>query len=132
LKTLAENDFGKLIGGKGYIRPTVFGMLFNDGMHLATGIRSNMENWRMGLFEKIPLRKCSVIETTNGHVEHTRQHPMPYFVINLIAAVAAYSFSEKKPAIKLYTTGAWTDGTVSSPHHQGIHHHCSKKASKIP
>ena len=60
----------------------------------------------MSLHDKILLRKRSVIETINDElknicqVEHTRHRAMHNFVMNLIAALAAYCFFDKKPAIK--------------------------------
>ena len=107
LKTLTKNLFGKLFGDKGYISPSLFDMLFNDGIHLVTGIRSNMKNRLMSMHDKILLRKCSVIETINDElknicqVEHTRHRAMHNFVMNLISALAAYCFFDKKPAIRL-------------------------------
>jgi len=106
LKTLTKNLFGKLFADKGYISASLFEMLFNDGIHLVTGIKSNMRNRFMSLRDKILLRKRSVIETINDQlknicqIEHTRHRAMHNFVMNLIAALAAYSFFDKKPAIR--------------------------------
>jgi hypothetical protein len=66
-----------------------------------------MKNRLMSLHDKILLRKRSVIETINDElknicqVEHTRHRAMHNFVMNLISALAAYCFFDKKPAIKL-------------------------------
>ena len=106
LRTLTKNLFGKLFGDKGYVSAPLFEMLFNNGVHLVTGIRSNMKNRLMSLHDKIMLRKRSVIETINDElkniceVEHTRHRAMHNFIMNLISALAAYSFFDKKPAIK--------------------------------
>jgi hypothetical protein len=65
-----------------------------------------MKNRFMSLRDKILLRKRSVIEIINDElknicmVEHTRHRAMHNFVMNLIAALTAYSFFEKKPAIQ--------------------------------
>lgn len=40
---LSRDLFGKLCADKGYISPTLFETLFNDGIHLITGIRNNMK-----------------------------------------------------------------------------------------
>jgi hypothetical protein len=45
-------------------------MIFNDGSHLATGIRSTMKNRPMSLLDRILLRKRSVIETMNDELKN--------------------------------------------------------------
>jgi len=106
LQTLTKKLFGKLFGDKGYISSSLFEMLFNNGVHLVTGIKSNMKNRLMNFYDRILLRKRSVIETINDElkniceVEHTRHRAMHNFIMNLISALAAYCFFEKKPAIK--------------------------------
>ena len=106
LKTLTKELFGKLFGDKGYISASLFEMLFNEGIHLVIGIKSNMKNRFMSFRDKILLRKRSVIETINDElknicqVEHTRHRAMHNFIMNLISALAAYCFFDKKPAIQ--------------------------------
>ena len=56
--------------------------------------------------DKILLRKRSVIETINDQlknicqVEHSRHRSFTNFITNLISGLIAYTFFEKKPAIK--------------------------------
>jgi hypothetical protein len=106
LKTLTKKLFGKLFGDKGYISASLFEMIFNNGIHLVTGIKSNMKNRLMSFYVRIMLRKRSVMETINDElkniceVEHTRHRSMHNFVMNLISALAAYCFFDKKPAIR--------------------------------
>jgi len=106
LKVLTKKLFGKLFADKGYISSSLFETLFNNGVHLVTGIRSNMKNRLMSLYDKIMLRKRSVIETINDQlkniceVEHSRHRSLHNFIMNLIAALGAYSFFDKKPAIR--------------------------------
>ena len=98
--------FGNLYADKGYISKDLSSMLFSQGLHLVTGIRNNMENVLMSMRDKILLRKRSVIETINdqlkniGHAEHSRHRSFGNFITNLVASLIAYSFQEKKPAIK--------------------------------
>jgi hypothetical protein len=105
-KVLTKKLFGKLFGDKGYISSTLFDTLFNNGVHLITGMRNNMKNKLMSLYDKIMLRKRSVIETINDQlknicaIEHSRHRAMHNFVMNLISALAAYCFFDKKPAIR--------------------------------
>ena len=106
LQTLTKNLFGKLFGDKGYISASLFETLFNNGIQLVTGIRNNMKNRLMSSYDKLLLRKRSVIETINDQlknicqVEHTRHRAMQNFLMNLISALAAYCFFDKKPSIR--------------------------------
>lgn len=60
---LCKDIFGKLYGDKGYIvKESVFEKLFHDGVHLITKIKLNMKNKLMSVYDKIMLRKRSVIE----------------------------------------------------------------------
>jgi hypothetical protein len=107
VKTLTKKLFGKLFADRGYISQPLFEMLFNDGLHLVTGIKSNMKNRPMPLHDRIMLRKRSVIETINDElknicdIEHSRHRSFHNFIMNLIAAPGAYSFLDKKPAIRV-------------------------------
>lgn len=97
---------GKLYADKGYVGQKLTELLFMDGLHLITGIRNNMKNTLMELKDKILLRKRSVIETVNDElknmcqIEHSRHRSFNGFISNTIAALIAYSFFPKKPAIK--------------------------------
>ncbi|MBL4624529.1 MAG: transposase [Flavobacteriales bacterium] len=61
------------------------------------------------LKDKILLRKRSVIETVNDEltnrcqIEHSRHRSFSGFLANTIAALIAYYFFTKKPAIKYQT-----------------------------
>ena len=106
LQTLTKKLFGKLFADKGYISSSLFEILFNNGVHLVTGIKNNMKNRLMSFYDRIMLRKRSIIETINDElknicdIEHTRHRAIHNFIMNLIAALAAYSFFDKKPAIR--------------------------------
>ena len=101
--------FGKLYGDKGYISKELTSLLFEQGLHLVTGMKNNMKNSLMTMKDKIMLRKRSVIETINdqlkniAQIEHSRHRSFGNFITNLIAALIAYSFQEKKPSIKFET-----------------------------
>lgn len=98
--------FGSLYADKGYISKDLAAMLFEDGLHLVTGIRNNMKNVLMTLRDKILLRKRSIIETINDQLknicdaEHSRHRSFGNFITNLVSSLIAYSFQEKKPGIK--------------------------------
>lgn len=109
-EVLKKKLFGKLYGDKGYVSQSLFEMLFNQGIHIVTGLKSNMKNRLMPLFDKIMLRKRSVIETINDElknicdIEHSRHRSIHNFLMNLIAALGAYCFFDKKPAIRFERT----------------------------
>jgi hypothetical protein len=109
LKTLTKSLLGKQFADKGYISQFLLEMMFSNGIHIVTGIRSNMKNRMMSLYDKIMLRKRCVIETINDElknicdVEHSRHRSLHNSIMNLIAALTAYCFFDKKPAIKFQT-----------------------------
>jgi hypothetical protein len=98
--------YGKLYGDSEYISSSLFEMLLDNGVHSVTGIKSNMKNRLMSLRDRIMLRKRSVIETMNDELknicraEHSRHRSLHNFIMNLIAALGAYCFFDKKPAIR--------------------------------
>lgn len=106
---ILKEIFGSLYGDKGYISKELVEMLFDQGLHLVTGIRNNMKNVLMCMRDKILLRKRSVIETINDQLknisqaEHSRHRSFGNFLTNLLASLIAYSFQEKKPGIKFET-----------------------------
>ena len=106
INVLTKDLFGKLYADKGYISQKLFEMLFDEGVHLVTGIRSNMKNSLMSFRDKILLRKRSVIESINDElknicqIEHSRHRSTHNFIMNIIAALVSYCFFPKKPSIK--------------------------------
>ncbi|KAA6308173.1 hypothetical protein EZS27_040149, partial [termite gut metagenome] len=99
---LSNGLFGKLYADKGYISASLFEILFNKGIHLVTGIKKNMKNRLMSVNDKMLLRKRSIIETINDElknicqIEHSRHRSPANFIMNLLAALTAYSFFPKK------------------------------------
>lgn len=106
ITSMTQNLFGKLFGDKGYISKALSDMLFGNGIQLITAVRRNMKSKALSNEEKLLLRKRSVIETVNDElknicqVEHTRHRSMSGFLLNIMGAIAAYSFFPKKPSIK--------------------------------
>jgi len=104
--SLLEKIQGKLFGDRGYLSQKLFEMLFVDGIHLITKIRSNMKNSLLSLEDKLLLRKRAVIESINDElknicqIEHSRHRCFSNFIVNLISSLIAYSFFPKKPAIQ--------------------------------
>lgn len=107
-ENLLKRIWGKLYGDKGYVGKSLGELLFSNGIHLISGIRRNMKNTLMSLYDKVMLRKRSIIETINDQlknicmIEHSRHRSFHNFINNLLAGVIAYSFLPKKPAVKMY------------------------------
>ena len=83
IDTLTDKVFGKLYADKGYISQSLFGHLWDDGIHIVTGLRSNMRQQLMPIYDKIILRKRSIIESVNDmlknvpqlvHLRHRSEH----------------------------------------------------------
>lgn len=104
---MTKEIFGKMFGDKGYIGKALADLLFGDGVQLITAVRRNMKAKALSNEEKLLLRKRSVIETVNDElknicqVEHTRHRSVAGFILNIMSAIAAYSFFPKKPSIKM-------------------------------
>ena len=103
----ARRMFGKLFGDKGYISKALTGCLQLEEVQLVTGIKKNMKNKLLNLYDKLMLRKRAIIETVNdqlkniSQIEHTRHRSLWNFLGNVAAGLIAYSFREKKPSLKL-------------------------------
>src|SRR5213080_4624559 len=95
------------LGIRGYISQRLFEQLWEQGVQLITKLRKNMKNRLLPLFDKLLLRKRSLVETINdqlkniSQIEHSR-HRSPFnFFVNLIAGLVAYTFREKKPSLNI-------------------------------
>lgn len=66
-----------------------------------------MKNSLMNLYDKLMLRKRSVIETVNDElknvcqIEHTRHRSIENFATNLFAGLIAYNLLPKKPSMNI-------------------------------
>lgn len=82
-------------------------MLFADGMPLITEVRKNMKVYIMKLKDKLLLRKRAIIETINDElknlcqIEYTRHRSVNNFIINILSALVAYCFFQKKPSLNI-------------------------------
>lgn len=105
IDTLTDKMFGKLYADKGYISQSLFGHLWDNGVHIVTGLRSNMKQRLMPLYDKIMLRKRSIIESINDMLKnvaqlvHSRHRSVHNFIMNLLAAMGAYCFFSTKPEV---------------------------------
>ena len=104
---LTQRLVGKLFGDKGYISAELFQRLWERGLQLVTQIRHNMHNKLMPFWDKILLRKRSLIETVNdqlkniAQIEHTRHRSVTNFLVNLVTGLISYTFQPKKPSLRL-------------------------------
>jgi Transposase DDE domain len=87
----------------------LFEQLWGEGLPRITKLKRNMKNKLMPLFDKRLLRQRALIECVNdqwknvSQVEHTRHRSPSNGIINMVAAVVAYTFQPKKPALDLFT-----------------------------
>ena len=65
----------------------------------------------MKIVDKILLRKRAVIESVNDQlknicqIEHSRHRSVFNFLVNLLAGLVAYTYSDKKPSLDLEPKG---------------------------
>jgi hypothetical protein len=89
--------------------------LWSQGLQLITKWKRNMKNKLMPLWDKLLLRQRALMECVNdqrkniSQVEHTRHRSATNGIVNMLAAVVAYTFPPKKPALDLFTTPQHTD-----------------------
>lgn len=107
LPRLAKKLWGKLFGDRGYLSQPLFEALFAQDVQLITRLKKNMKNKLMPLLDKLLLRKRALIETVFdqlkniAQIEYTRPRSVTNFLVNLLAALIAYTYQEKKPALHL-------------------------------
>lgn len=105
MDSLTKEIFGKLFADRGYISQNLFEKLLEKDITLVTRAKKNMENKLMDLYDRLMLRKRAVIESVNDFlknicdIEHSRHRSVTNFLVNLVSALAAYSFLPKKPSI---------------------------------
>ena len=88
-KVFTKVLYGKVFADKGYIKQEFFENLFNQGIHLVHGLKSNMKNKLMPLWDKMMLRKRYIIECINellknkANLVHSRHRSVHNFLMNL-------------------------------------------------
>jgi len=104
---LVKDLSGKLYGDRGYVSQSLLERLLEQRLQLVTKLKSNMKNKLLSIFDKIMLRRRSLIETVNdqlkniSQIEHSRHRSVTNFLVNLVAGLLAYSFQPKKPSLDL-------------------------------
>ncbi len=105
MDSLTKEIFGKLFADRGYISQKLFEKLLERDITLVTRAKKNMKNKLMNLYDRLMLRKRTVIESVNDflknicNIEHSRHRSITNFLVNLVSALAAYSFLPKKPSV---------------------------------
>ena len=104
--SLTQKIFGKIFGDKGYISQKLWQELWSNGLKLITPLKKNMRNKLVSVEEKLMLRKRSLIETVNDQLKnisqlaHSRHRCVTNFMVNVIAALIAYTWQPKKPSLR--------------------------------
>jgi Transposase DDE domain len=115
VRKLVRHLWGKLFGDRGYLSQELFEQLLVQDLQLVTKLKRNMKNKLMPMLDKVLLRKRALIECVNdqlkniSQIEHTRHRSATNGIVNIIAAVVAYTFQPKKPALDLSTAPASPD-----------------------
>ena len=105
--SLTNDLWGRLFGDKGYISKDLFEQLWEKNLKLITPFRKNMKNKLVELWEKLMLRKRSLIETVNDQLQnisqivHSRHRSITNFLVNTISGLIAYTWQDKKPRLEL-------------------------------
>ena len=104
---LTRDLWGRLFGDKGYISQDLFQQLWKKNIKLITPFKKKMNNKLLELWEKLMLRKRSLIETVNDQLQnisqivHSRHRSPINFLVNTIAGLIAYTWQDKKPKLQL-------------------------------
>lgn len=104
---LARGLYGKLFGDRGYISQALQAVLSAQGLQLITKIKKNMKQRLLSVWDQLLLRKRALIETINDQlknicqIEHSRHRSPANFLVNVVAALIAYTYKEKLPSLNL-------------------------------
>jgi transposase len=115
VRQLVRHLWGKLFGDRGYISQELFEQLWEQDLQLITKLKRNMKNKLMPMLDKVLLRKRALIECVNdqlkniSQIEPTRHRSATNGIVNMVAAVVAYTFQPKKPAWDLSAAPAGQD-----------------------
>lgn len=100
---------GMVAGDRGYISAKLAEDMRKTGVKMITKIKKNMKKVNKTSFEKFFLSKRGLIETVIGQlkyicqIEHSRHRKPDNFLINILAALAAYALKPRKPTITINT-----------------------------
>ena len=104
---LGTHLYGKLYADKGYISQILREYLRTQGIELVYKVRKNMKPQPLSDFDVLLLKKRMLIESvikeikTQTQLQHTRHRSFINFQVNMVAALIAYTYLEKKPSLNL-------------------------------
>ena len=81
--------YGKVFADRGYIKKELFESLFNRGIPIVRGLKSNVKNRLMPMWDRLMLRKRYVIECVNellknkANIVHSRHRSLHNFIMNI-------------------------------------------------
>ncbi len=105
-KEMMKDLVGKIFADKGYIGKKEFLELLGKGLILVTGIKKNMKNRLLEIWDKILLKKRSLIESIYNvikntlHLEHARHRSVTNAGVYYITTIIAYTWKPNKPRLK--------------------------------
>lgn len=97
---------GKLLGDKGYIKKKLLQQLMAQGVQLLTTLKKNMKPQQRTFFDRLLLRKRSLVETTNDllknyfQIEHSRHRSVTGLMNTILTVLIAYTFYPTKPEMR--------------------------------
>jgi hypothetical protein len=104
---MTKDMVGKIFADRGYIGKDFFNELFKRGVEVVTGIKKNMKNILMNLWDKVYLRKRGLVETIFSSIkscvtfEHSRHRNVQNAFCHIFTALISYQLSPVKPAFFL-------------------------------
>ena len=108
LESIAEKLQAFLFGDRGYISK-IAASLKMKGLHLITKLRSNMkQKQELSPEQKYYMKHRGLIESVFDilksvlDLEHSRNRSTKNYFVNVLAAIVAYTFLERKPSIPAY------------------------------
>ena len=107
LLAIATGLFGKLYADKGCIGKAFAQKMKNKGIDLVTRVRKSMLDVMHSEFDRVLLRKRSLVETVFDElknlcqIEHTRHRSLSNFAVNLMAGIVVCCLQPVKPGIAL-------------------------------
>ena len=99
---------GMLLADKGYISKKKFQELWKKGLHMLVGIRKNMKNYLLPLYNKLLMRKRFIVETVFGvlkrdmGLEHSRHRSATNAFVHILSCLVAYCLKQNKPKMTFF------------------------------
>ena len=108
LLKMADGLMGILLADKGYISKEKFEKFWKKGLHMLVGIRKNMKNYLLPLYNKLLMRKRFIVETVFGvlkqdmGIEHSRHRSPANALVHITSCLVAYCLKNSKPKMRFF------------------------------